>query len=241
MRLGVFSDTHGNSVALQAVLQDANDRGVERFIFLGDAVVNGPDPEAVFDLLSKLEMEAWVQGNTDDWFDDISPDWKPTTPEEQRALEYFRFANERLSLEAVHHLGQRPFSESLELGKSSVLCVHGSPRSFSEGIGPSVDTDEIVEMTFDVAEQVVLCGHTHAAYEGYVGDRRIINPGAVGYSYDGDTRAAYGVLTVTKGGDLDFEHVRVAYDREAAITRARDRGLPRLDRYEALLLHGQRV
>lgn len=241
MRLGVFSDTHGNSVAFQAVLTDAAARGLERFIFLGDAVVNGPEPQAVFDMLSGLEMAAWVQGNTDDWFDDITPDWKPSTPEEERALEYFTFAKERLSPEAVDRLGRLPFSASLELGSQAVLCVHGSPRSSSEGIGPAVATEEILDMTFDVSEQIVLCGHTHAPYEGYVGDRRIINPGAVGYSYDGDPRAAYGILTITKAGDLDFEHVRVPYDRDEAIARARAEGLPFPDRYESLLLHAQRV
>lgn len=241
MRLGVFSDIHGNSVALQAVLADTAARGIERFVCLGDAVVNGPEPQAVFDMLADLEMAAWVQGNTDDWFDDITPEWEPTTPEEERALAYYTFAREHLSPEAIDHLGQLPFSASLELGESSVLCVHGSPRSSSEGIGPAVTTEEILDMTFDVSEQIVLCGHTHTPYEGYVGDRRIINPGAVGYSYDGDPRAAYGILTVTKGGDLDFEHIRVAYDREEAIARARARELPLIDRYESLLLHAQRV
>jgi diadenosine tetraphosphatase ApaH/serine/threonine PP2A family protein phosphatase len=226
---------------LQAVLVDAAERGLERFIFLGDAVVNGPEPQAVFDMLADLEMAAWVQGNTDDWFDDITPEWEPATPEEKRALEYLIFAQKYLSPEAVRHLGQLPFSASLELGERRVLCVHGSPRSSSEGIGPAVTTEEILDMTFDVAEQIVLCGHTHASYEGYVGDRRIINPGAVGYSYDGDPRAAYGILTVTKGGDLDFEHIRVAYDRDEAIARARERGLPFIDRYESLLLYAQRV
>jgi putative phosphoesterase len=241
VRLGVFSDTHGNSVALRAVLADATDRGLERFVFLGDAVVNGPEPQAVFDMLSRLKMQAWVQGNTDDWFDHIAPDWEPATPEEERALEYFTFAQDHLSPEAVHHLGQLPFSASLELGSESVLCVHGSPRSSSEGMGPAVATEEIQDMTFDVSEQIVLCGHTHAPYEGYVGDRRIINPGAVGYSYDGDPRAAYGILTVTKGGDVDFEQIRVPYDRDQAIVRARAESLPFLDRYESLLLNAHRV
>ncbi len=226
---------------MQAVLADAAERGLERFIFLGDAVVNGPDPQAVFDTLAKLEMQAWVQGNTDGLFDHVTPDWEPTTPEEERALEYFTFAKDRLSPEAVNHLGQLPFSASLELGSLSALCVHGSPRSSSEGIGPAVATEEILDMTFDVSEQIVLCGHTHAPYDGYVGDRRIINPGAVGYSYDGDPRAAYGILTLTKGGDVDFEHIRVPYDRDEAIARARAEGLPFLDRYESLLLRGHRV
>lgn len=228
-------------MALKAVLEDAAERGLERFVFLGDAVINGPDPQAVFDTLAELDMVAWVQGNTDDWFDDITPDWEPANPDEERALRYYTFAVEHLSSQAVERLGQLPFSQSLELGGQTVLCVHGSPRSYSEGMGPAVTTEEMMDMTFDVAEQIVLCGHTHAPYEGYVGDRRIINPGAVGYSYDGDSRAAYGLLTVTKGGDVDFEHIRVAYDIEDAISRARDRGLPLLDRYESLLLHAQRV
>ena len=40
-KLGVIADIHGNALALEAVLQDAQHRGARRFVNLGD-IIYGP-------------------------------------------------------------------------------------------------------------------------------------------------------------------------------------------------------
>lgn len=66
MRLAVFSDIHGNSVALDAVLADIEwQGGVDAYWVLGDLVAFGPDPVGVLERLERLENVAFVRGNTD--------------------------------------------------------------------------------------------------------------------------------------------------------------------------------
>src|SRR5688500_16412267 len=66
MRLAVFSDIHGNSVALDAVLADIERQdGVDAYWVLGDLVAFGPDPVGVLERLERLEHEEFVRGNTD--------------------------------------------------------------------------------------------------------------------------------------------------------------------------------
>jgi predicted phosphodiesterase len=44
MRVAVFSDVHGNIVALDAVMGVARDEGIDHFWCLGDLVAHGPRP-----------------------------------------------------------------------------------------------------------------------------------------------------------------------------------------------------
>src|SRR2546421_6878080 len=65
MKLGAVSDVHGNLVALQSVLADAANLGVERWWALGDLVLFGPRPAEVVETLRSLPDVAFVSGNTD--------------------------------------------------------------------------------------------------------------------------------------------------------------------------------
>jgi len=58
----IVSDVHANLAALEAVL-DA-ERTWDRFVFLGDAVLAGPQPDEVLSLLRK-EADFCLMGNHD--------------------------------------------------------------------------------------------------------------------------------------------------------------------------------
>jgi predicted phosphodiesterase len=47
VKLGVVADIHGNAAALDAVLTDGAEQGVERWWTLGDLVLLGPRPVEV--------------------------------------------------------------------------------------------------------------------------------------------------------------------------------------------------
>jgi predicted phosphodiesterase len=65
MQLGVVSDIHGNSLALDAVLADATGHRVDRWWALGDLVPFGSRRVEVLDTLATLPGIAYVLGNTD--------------------------------------------------------------------------------------------------------------------------------------------------------------------------------
>ena len=50
----IISDLHGNTPALEVALDDARDRGVGRFVCLGDVVGYGAQPRACLDLVMAL-------------------------------------------------------------------------------------------------------------------------------------------------------------------------------------------
>ena len=53
MRIGLFSDTHANLEALQAVLEAFDKVGVDKLVCLGDTVGYGADPNGCCDLVRK--------------------------------------------------------------------------------------------------------------------------------------------------------------------------------------------
>ena len=65
--LALFSDVHGNSLALEAVLDDLGRREITAVYCLGDLVGYGPDPNRVIDLLRSRGVES-ILGNHDEGF-----------------------------------------------------------------------------------------------------------------------------------------------------------------------------
>ena len=66
MRLAIFSDVHGNPIALDAVLRDVRERGgADGYWVLGDIVALGYDPVGVLEQLAALSGLVAVRGNTD--------------------------------------------------------------------------------------------------------------------------------------------------------------------------------
>ena len=62
MRLGLISDVHGNRVALEAVVADGVQQGVDVWWVLGDLVAIGVEPIPTLELLADLPGVQFVRG-----------------------------------------------------------------------------------------------------------------------------------------------------------------------------------
>jgi predicted phosphodiesterase len=66
MRIAMVADIHSNAYALDAVVTDAETKGVHRFWSLGDVVGYGPHPVRCLEFLrDKVQKSGWVLGNHD--------------------------------------------------------------------------------------------------------------------------------------------------------------------------------
>ena len=80
---------------------------------------------------------------------------------------------------------------------------------------PAEDEAELLE---GVEAGRLVFGHTHLAFTRRAGGIELVNPGSVGMPFDGDTRAAYGL--VREDGSIELR--RVAYDHEASAATVRE-------------------
>ena len=70
-KTAILSDIHGNSTALEAVLDDIRAQGCSRIFFLGD-IVNGWDPSLCISMLRQFENLQSIKGNAEHYV--LTPD-----------------------------------------------------------------------------------------------------------------------------------------------------------------------
>lgn len=105
--------------------------------------------------------------------------------------------------------------------------MHAGLQQLDEWYTPE-EPARLCQLAAQVGADIIVLGHTHQpfVYEAeYAPGRRtlFINPGAVGRSLDGDTRAAYAILqTETRTVQLK----RIAYDLKLTVQAIMNSGMP---------------
>ncbi len=210
MTLAVLYDVHGNLPALEAVLNDAQAVGAERYLLGGDYALFGPWPAEAVARLRELHAATWIRGNVDRWTADPASDDLDDIVREAIAA-----CVDELGPAAVAELGALP--EQIVLG--GTRYCHASPVSDLKSFLPEPAPDED-DLLAGAAEQRIMFGHTHLAFRRRRSDGiELVNPGSVGMPFDGDHRAAYALVRA----DGTLESRRIGYDYEASAAAMRER------------------
>jgi predicted phosphodiesterase len=205
--LGVLYDIHGNLPALEAVLADADEAGVDRWLLGGDYGTPSPWPLETLARLKELEPATWIRGNGERWLRDPPTD----RPEVMQSYELFTGG---LPGDVVEWLYNLPAQAELD----GVLYVHGSPLSDVESFAPDPEEDE-ARLLAGVRDRLIVFGHSHQQFRRPGPDgTHLLNPGSVGMPLDGDTRAAWATF------DGDFTLRRTEYDNQKAADAYRAMG-----------------
>jgi putative phosphoesterase len=219
VRVAALYDIHGNLPALDAVLADVEAAAPDLVVVGGD-VAAGPLPGETLDRLLQLgDGVRWVMGNADrQLVEAYDRDARPEDTEDPiERLD--AWAAQRLTREHRDLLAR--FEPVVRVG--STLFCHGSPRSDTEMITAVSPESRLAPMLAGVAEDVVVCGHTHHQFDRRVLGKHLLNAGSVGMPYE-DEAAAYWLLL---GPDAELR--RTDYDIEAAAIRMRAAGFDDLD------------
>jgi len=226
-RLALFSDIHGNRLALEAVLADIEARDIDRMHCLGDLVGYGPDPNGVIDVLRERDIPSLL-GNYDDgvgWDRGDCGCFYATEEAKKVGVASYAFTAAEVTADLKAYLRGLPGEAHIKLGDETVHLVHGSPRRINEYLLEERDEKTYERLAAQESDDVLAFGHTHQFWERRVGGVLFVNDGTVGRPKDGDPRAGYAVLRAETEG-MRVEFVRVAYDVEAAATAVVAAGLP---------------
>jgi predicted phosphodiesterase len=233
VKIAVLSDIHGNIGALDAVLEDARSRGVDRIVNLGDILSGALFPRETAERLMPLDLPT-IRGNHE----------RQVTDQPYERMEPSdRYAADTLTPEQLSWIAALPATMRLE---PDVLMVHGTPDSdlgyFLDTVEPAgaraATPDEVSERAGGAQAALNLCGHTHVPRVMRLPDGRLVaNPGSVGlpaYSArhpwphkaeTGTPHARYAVVTRRAEG-WTAELLAVAYDWESAARTADTNGRP---------------
>ena len=229
MRLALLSDTHGNPIAVNAVLADVEARGgVDGYWVLGDIVALGYDPVGVLERLTVLPNVRFVQGNTDryvvtgerpyPYFEDVAAD-AALLPRLVEVAHTFAWTQGYVTAAGwLEWLAALPFEQRVTLPDGTrLLGVHVAPdRNDGVGVHPRLAEAELRKMLDGCTADLVVVGHTHWPIERVQDGVRVVNVGSVSNPLAPDRRASYVILTATEAA-YEIEFRRVEYDYDAAI------------------------
>jgi putative phosphoesterase len=229
--VAALHDVHGNLPALAAVLADPAFAEAEAVVVGGD-VVAGPMAGGVLERLQALGPPVrWVRGNADREvvaaFD--AGDADPADHAGDPAGRAGSYAARKVTAAQRDLLAA--FEEVVVL--DGTLYCHGSPRSDEEIITALTPPERLARMLDGVAEQLVVCGHTHHQFVLELGATRVVNAGSVGMPYEG-IPGAYWLLV--RDGEPEPRQTR--YDADAAEAAIRATGYPEADDLVADCLRG---
>lgn len=213
MKIAILSDIHANLPALRAVLSHLDGVMPDRVVVAGDIVNRGPDPRACLDLmLEKADRHRWrlMRGNHEDYVLHVLDRFPRLADWEKKVCAHTLWTRERVAgrLDAI-----AAWPDRIELTGPDgglIRVVHASMHGNRVGLYEFMDDAELHDKT--APHVPVLCtGHTHIPFVRRLGDRLILNAGAVGMPFDRDPRASYAVITWTEHG-WQPEIIRVPYD-----------------------------
>jgi predicted phosphodiesterase len=231
-RQAIISDLHSNRGAIEAVLADIEEQGVDEIVCLGDVVGYGPDPEAAIDR-TEATCRFTLSGNHDHAVLTQAERFNPLAEE---AVEFTRRVLKPGHISFGRKKARWQFLEECPTRRTEgdVLYVHGSPRDDRNEYILESDivfgqVDKIKEI-FAMVPRLLFVGHTHvpgvittemvfhhpdnehARFDFAPGESYIVNVGSVGQPRDGDNRACY---VIFDGEGATYR--RVAYDFETTM------------------------
>jgi len=234
-KAAIISDIHGNSLALQAVLEDIERQGCSEIFILGD-LVNGIDPHTCIKIIRNLKHFTCLKGNAE--FYVFTPELenfpKKDDPLFRELIPLLQWYKSRLSED------DRAWLQSLPdyVIRNGACFVHDSPLDrlslqrrllpendkkyhelelHSQGITldmPAAKWESLCNwMEFQSVSQV-FCGHTHRPFYRRLDAKLICNVGSVGMPLDGDPCPAWVMLENYSGHESLVAIRRVTYELE---------------------------
>jgi putative phosphoesterase len=226
MRVAAIYDIHGNLPALEAVLQDIRQAGVDRIVVGGD-VLPGPLPIETLACLRALDIPVqFIHGNGDrEVLAHGAGVEAGALPEPVR--EVLRWTARQLDPGHEQWLASWPATLRIEIdGLGQVLFCHATPRSDTEIFTRITPEESLLPIFEGLDLSMVICGHTHMQFDRTIGGVRVVNAGSVGMPF-GEPGADWLLL----GPGVELRHT--PYDLAKAAERIRGTEYPQAQEFAA--------
>ena len=243
-KLAVISDIHGNLPALNAVLDDAKDRGINEFVFAGDYCLSGPFPDECIAAMMSMNHTHIVRGNEEQYLENLIGKDQGDWTDGQMQITYWSFR--KMTQEHLQFLTALPHTlEFMVNGVKIHLSHHSStwigdcefrligpdvlakryegmdiaPECFQQDVHDLFSRDPGFQGALPALEEgVYLFGHSHVQWDWQDTDRNVflINPGSCGLPLDFiQNSVPYTVLSVSESCAVSIEEIRVPFDKQS--------------------------
>lgn len=246
-KIALLSDIHGNTTALEAVLEDTKRAGVEEYWLLGDVLMPGTGRRHLLNLLEELPITVQILGN---WEDSLWRAMKgmldPSRASHRYLMRHCQYILEEIHPEEIEAMQSLPMQVHRKVSGLKVGITHHLPdKNWGRElihIGDQKDFDRLVT---NPPCDLAVYGHIHQQFFRYgSGGELILNPGSIGQPFflqanlRKDLRAMYAILEFDDMGLKDVDFRRVTYDIEKELQLAKDVKLPYFQVYYESLVNG---
>jgi len=194
MQIAVLADIHGNLPALEAVAAEIDQLSPDLVFVAGDFQNRGPNPREVTEFVAE---SGWtlLRGNHEDYV--IRQSQKAQSED---ITDYYNWLPARwtadLTSDFVESIKLLPIATTFKGPDDLLITIaHGSPRSNNEGFFPKTTEAKAKEMIGIDPPSLLCVGHSHIPFVRQFSPTLLVNVGAVGFPFDGDRRASFGLLT----------------------------------------------
>jgi protein phosphatase len=225
-KLAIISDIHGNIPALESVLSDIRNRGINKIYCLGDLAGKGPSSDVAVDMI-KANCEVVLKGN---WDYIIS---------EKYDSDILLWHQNKLGKDRMDYLKQLPIYMNFYMSGRMVRLCHASPNDVFHRVQSAAPVEDKLKL-FKAPDgeikdsDIVGYGDVHSAFIQNFRGKTLFNPGSVGNPLE-ISQASYAVLEGEFGCKEDrgfsINIVRVPYNIEESINQAIEGEILDLEQY----------
>jgi putative phosphoesterase len=197
MKIAVFSDVHGNLVALQTLLDTLAYGRFDAIYCLGDLFTPYPGSRTIWELVKAARVEC-VQGNNEAaLLAQLTGQQDYRLDDEVRFRPFLKNADELAPL--LDELQAIPLFRSVHLTDNIRLHLcHFSPDQVLRGLHSGVHFN-MEEYTATLAESVVLTGHMHTFVARDIQGKQVYTVGSAGLPLKGSHQLEYAVVEDHRG------------------------------------------
>ncbi len=226
MEIAVLADIHSNYVALDTCMEYARDRGITKFIFLGDYVGELSYPERTMERIYRYREAydcVFIRGNKEDYWPRYRDGGEKGWKEYNSTTGAMYYAYHHLTKEDIRFFESLPCLRRLRYDSlPELIACHGSTEGGRDAMPMgSARAREVLEQA---DADYILCGHTHIQGKTVHVGRTALNPGAVGVPLKADGKTQFAILH----GENDAwreEFISLDYDRERVVRELDESGL----------------
>ncbi|MBQ3616479.1 MAG: metallophosphoesterase [Anaerotignum sp.] len=222
MRYIVISDIHGNWAALEAARERLPGLQPDGVLFLGDYITDGADPQRILRVLREIQREYpcyFILGNREEYFlknrnNPVSA-WQPCSQTGS-----LWFTEQNLTEEDLCWFAQLPVSQVIRTeGAPDFMICHGSPVSANDRMLGSKNRDHREELVSGIAQNLLLCGHSHRQELYQIGEKRVLFCPSLGLPLrrNGIIPSQHMVQLDLVNGEWQHTFLTVSYDVERYI------------------------
>jgi putative phosphoesterase len=226
LRVAAIYDIHGNLPALEAVLNEIRQEGVDSIVVGGDMVPGAMCREVMERLLGFGMPVQFIRGNCErEMLSVVSDSGASGVPERYQGP--LRWVAQELGTENQRLMARWPLTLTVDIeGLGRVLFCHATPRDDNEIFTRLTDEERLLPVFEGVEASVVVCGHTHMQFDRMVARVRVVNAGSVGMPFG--EPGAYWLLL---GPNVQLR--RTLYDLASAAERIRSTAYPQAEDFAA--------